>query len=1563
MSFLAADSEEEHPLKSTGYSPRPNSLFTGQKKQVSLSDLATIRTIDTTTMEDWKMEADYVDESAIYDDSSSDGEDSTEDSGDSSIDEKSFFRRIDFKASLSTRQSLITLLLEVQNNGDMGISNGASRSTSALPQASAIPLSKAMTGSPNGSEDQHLTMKKTDRPTLLKPISEYHFTPPKNWMNDPNGLLYYKGVYHMYYQYNPGGTTWGSMSWGHATSGDLTHWQQQPVALLARGYPGTVTEMFFSGSVVADVQNTSGFGVNGAVPLVAMYTSYYPVSQSLPSGKSVTGGQQAQSIAYSLDDGMTWTTYDAGNPIIPTPPPAYADQHDNFRDPFVFWHTPSQKWVAVLALAQLHKLLIYTSTNLKSWAQVSEFGPTNAIGGVWECPSIFPLPLDGDETNIKWVAQIGLNPGGPPGTVGSGTQYVIGDFDGTSFVADPTPSTGVVFQGFEGSGSFADLGWNTTGSLTGASPAQGTLPGQQTVTGYQGSRLVNTFLNGDASTGTLTSPSFTITHGNINFLIGGGDFPGQECINLVIGGQVVLSETGANNEMLVSKTWDVTAFVGQVGVIQIVDSLTGGWGHINIDQITFSDPSEITFQDFEGAATFDSLGWNATGGLIGASPSQGTLAGQNPVTGYLGSRLVNTFLNGDSTTGTLSKAIKITHRTISFLIGGGNFPNQECINLVVQGQVVRTATGSNSEQLSWQSWDVAGFVGQNASLQIVDLLTGGWGHILIDQITFSDTRLGDDGTNWVDWGPDFYAAATFNGLPSTDRVDIAWMNNWQYGGVIPTTPWRSAMSVPRSLSLQTINQKATLVQQPREDWASLETMSGYSNSWGVVPEGTQTLQLSGKALDITVSFSDRLSVSPSAQFGLILRATPDLSQQTRVGYDFGTKQLFVDRTKSGNTGLDGTFASVYHAPLTAGDNGILTMRILLDWSSVEIFGGRGQVTLTCQIFPSDSGTNVMLFSTGGGTSGVSVDAKIVGSAWISSNSSSSSSSSSSSTASTISSSISSTFRTSTTSLSSSETSMASSSTALSTLSSTGVVSTPSSSSISISKTSSTSSSTTSRTSSSSPTSTAAYDYRPTYHFAPQQYWMNEPNGLIKIGSTWHLFFQHNPNGNFWGDMSWGHATSTDLLHWQYLPVALAAETNLQCFTGTSWFDDTNASGLGTTANPPYLAFYTGYDPSTGVQDQRLAYSLDQGAHFTKFAGNPIISRAQEIPHDISGGLEARDPKVFFHSPTSTWVMILAHGGQDKVSFWTSTDAKSWTWKSDLRSGDIPGFPGDAKGWEVPDFFELPIKGTTQKTWVLLLTPANGSPAGGNGVLAITGSFNGTVFTARPVVASTLWLDYGRDWDGVLSWENVPASDGRRILAAVMNSYGTNPPTNTWKGMLSFPRTLELAQLNGQLAFLQQPVSELDAAGSLLGTLSNQTIAPGQKLLSDIHGKALDIRASFIPAAGTTLSLAVRVGGSDQTIIKYVQSSGQLQVDRGSSGNIGYDPAAGGVHVANLQPDASGTVRLRVLVDECSVEVFGGAGEAVISDLIFPSKTSDGLYLSVTGGNVALQQVDVFSVTL
>ncbi|KAF9891676.1 hypothetical protein FE257_003688 [Aspergillus nanangensis] len=495
------------------------------------------------------------------------------------------------------------------------------------------------------------------------------------------------------------------------------------------------------------------------------------------------------------------------------------------------------------------------------------------------------------------------------------------------------------------------------------------------------------------------------------------------------------------------------------------------------------------------------------------------------------------------------------------------------------------------------------------------------------------------------------------------------------------------------------------------------------------------------------------------------------------------------------------------------------------------------------------------------------------------------------------------------------------------------------------------------------TQTLAEDYRPQFHFVPEQNWMNEPNGLIKIDSMWHLFYQHNPTANVWGNLNWGHATSTDLLHWTHQPIAITSEDGIQAFTGTSYYDSENTSGLGTSQSAPFLAWYTGYRPSNGTQDQRLAYSLDRGMTWTKFPGNPVISAAQEAPHDITGGLETRDPKVFFHEESEKWVMILAHGGQDKVTFWTSTDGKNWTWVSNLGTAQLPGLPSGITGWEVPDMFQLPIDGTDETTWVLILTPAQGSPAGGNGVFALTGSFDGEIFQADPVDTSKLWLDYGRDFDGAMSWENVPASDGRRILAAISNSYGASPPTNTWKGMLSFPRTLALQQTGAERTFVQWPVSELLSVSSPLKTIQNQTITPGQDLLSSVVGAALDIELAFTPQANTVLSLAVRKAGSQQTVIQYTQSTTTLSVDRTASGDISYDAAAGGVHSAPLQPDASGVVRIRVLVDTCSVEVFGGKGEVVISDLIFPDETADGLALQVSGGSAMLSNVVVRQVSL
>ncbi len=236
---------------------------------------------------------------------------------------------------------------------------------------------------------------------LFRP--QFHFTPAQNWMNDPNGLVYDNGEYHLFYQYNPFGNTWGNMSWGHAVSKDLVHWTQLPVAIPAEG-----DELIFSGSAVVDKDNTAGFGAGA---MVAIYTSARPNSQ-------------AQSLAYSLDHGRTWTKY-AGNPVLDI-------GSSEFRDPKVFWYAAGHKWVMAVSKAQEHKIALYSSANLKTWTHMSDFGPANDTNGAWECPDLFPLQLDGGQT--KWVLVVNINPGGIAG--GSGTQYFVGDFDGTTFTAD-----------------------------------------------------------------------------------------------------------------------------------------------------------------------------------------------------------------------------------------------------------------------------------------------------------------------------------------------------------------------------------------------------------------------------------------------------------------------------------------------------------------------------------------------------------------------------------------------------------------------------------------------------------------------------------------------------------------------------------------------------------------------------------------------------------------------------------------------------------------------------------------------------------------------------------------------------------------------------------------------------------------------------------------------------------------------------------------------------------------------------------------------------------------------
>jgi len=276
---------------------------------------------------------------------------------------------------------------------------------------------------------------------LEKHRPQFHFTPDSMWMNDPNGMVYYQDTYHLFYQYYPDSTVWGPMHWGHAVSKDMINWEHKPVAL----YPDDLGYIF-SGSAVVDINNTSGLGTVENTPLVAIFTYHDPVKAS---AKQVD--VETQGIAYSLDNGESWSKYE-NNPVLMNP------GIRDFRDPKVRWYEPTQRWI--MTLAAQDRIQFYSSLNLKDWSFESEFGKElGAHGGVWECPDLFPMTLENSEEKA-WILIVNLNPGAPNG--GSGTQYFIGDFDGNTFTPVDEKTRWLDY----GPDNYAGITWSNTGNRT-----------------------------------------------------------------------------------------------------------------------------------------------------------------------------------------------------------------------------------------------------------------------------------------------------------------------------------------------------------------------------------------------------------------------------------------------------------------------------------------------------------------------------------------------------------------------------------------------------------------------------------------------------------------------------------------------------------------------------------------------------------------------------------------------------------------------------------------------------------------------------------------------------------------------------------------------------------------------------------------------------------------------------------------------------------------------------------------------------------------------------------------
>jgi fructan beta-fructosidase len=481
-------------------------------------------------------------------------------------------------------------------------------------------------------------------------------------------------------------------------------------------------------------------------------------------------------------------------------------------------------------------------------------------------------------------------------------------------------------------------------------------------------------------------------------------------------------------------------------------------------------------------------------------------------------------------------------------------------------------------------------------------------------------------------------------------------------------------------------------------------------------------------------------------------------------------------------------------------------------------------------------------------------------------------------------------------------------------------------------------------------------YRPQLHFTSAKNWMNDPNGLVYYKGEYHLFYQYNPFGDEWGHMSWGHAVSRDMVHWQHLPVALREENGIMIFSGSAVVDGQNSSGFcQSTENGDrscLVAIYTGH--TSALQTQNLAYSNDKGRTWTKYHGNPVIDLHRQ---------DFRDPKVFWHAPTRKWVMVVALPPEHQVRFFGSPDLKHWTALSSFG-------PSGATGgvWECPDLFQLPIKderGQARQTgWVLSVNVNPGGEAGGSADQYFVGQFDGTTFVNENPRDQVLWADYGKDFYASTSFSDLPPTDSRRIWMGWLDNweYAAREPTSPWRGAQSIPRALELKRYAEGLRLVQVPVVELQALRGREMSLRDQSSLAADRWLesNQVRGDTLEIEAEIDLEHAADFGLEVRQGRGEQTTIGINKEKSELFVDRVHSGITGFSATFPGRHAAPLRLVDSKIARLHIFVDRSSVEVFGNDGETVISDRIFPSGGSQGLRLYSGGGEARIVKLRIWN---
>ena len=463
-------------------------------------------------------------------------------------------------------------------------------------------------------------------------------------------------------------------------------------------------------------------------------------------------------------------------------------------------------------------------------------------------------------------------------------------------------------------------------------------------------------------------------------------------------------------------------------------------------------------------------------------------------------------------------------------------------------------------------------------------------------------------------------------------------------------------------------------------------------------------------------------------------------------------------------------------------------------------------------------------------------------------------------------------------------------------------------------------------------------WRPVAHLTAEKNWLNDPNGLIYHDGTYHAFYQYNPRGNSWGNMSWGHSTSQDLIHWEQQPVAMEASPEEEIFSGCMVMDKNNASGLGSAENPPLVALYTsaygknGALPK-GVQAQSVAFSLDHGTTWQKYHGNPVLNLAP-------ANNNFRDPKITWYEPGRYWVMTTVVADARVVKMFKSTDLLRWDFLSDFS-----GVGAQGGLWEVPELIHMDVADSTARKWVMLLSINPGGIAGGSGMQYFVGEFDGTHFTAENAAApdaplnESQWLDHGSDYYAANSISGAPGD--KPVLLGWMGNwdYAQDVPTTPWRGSMAIPRELTLVKGKKRLELRSAVASVARETLERSGDVKSKNLTIGSSatdLGQDFQGRTqlIELDMDLTSAREAGILLRQSSGSGSGLRISYFKETGTLRVDRSKAGTSNFSEKFSPYHEVAL-PSPGSKVHLTILLDSSSVEVFAGAGEAVVSDTFFP----------------------------